>query len=88
MASETHTVTYRGAGAFASMLAQMLEEEGLQVEWEQPEQRRSLSDMAQAYVVSMAVAGSLAGIKLAVDKFRKHAPKAEVEIDDDDEDQR
>ncbi len=83
--TEAHTVTYRGSAPFASMLAQFLEQEGLDVTWERHEETRGVSDMAQNYVVAMAVAGSLVAIKSAVAKFRKHAPRAEVEIDREDE---
>jgi len=82
--AETHTVTYRGSPPFASMLAHLLEQEGLEVTWERPEETRGVGDMTQAYVVEMAVAGSLGAIKAAVARSRKHAPRGEVEIEDDD----
>ncbi len=84
--TETHTVTYRGSPPFAGMFAQMLQQEGLEVTWERPEETRGVVDMAQTYVVEMTVAGSLVAIKAAVAKFRKHAPNAQVEIEDYEDD--
>lgn len=78
--TETHTVTYRGSAPFASMLAQMLEQEGLEVAWDRPEESRGMVDMAEGYAVAMAVHGSIVSIRAAVAKFRKRVPKAEVEV--------
>jgi hypothetical protein len=65
-------VTYRGNPAFASMLVQMLEDEGATVEWERQQEQRGLGEMAQETVVQMVATGSLLAIKVAIDKFRKH----------------
>jgi hypothetical protein len=77
-------VTYRGNPAFASMLVQMLEDEGATVEWERPQEQRGLGEMAQETVVQMVATGSLLAIKVAVDKFRKHMRgKVEVTVEVD-----
>ena len=86
------TVTYRGDPAQATMLAQMLENEGATVTWERPPERRGVTEMAQAVVVNMVTEGSLTAIKVAVVKFRKHMHgRAEATIEnvelDDNEDQ-
>jgi hypothetical protein len=88
MAHTTCRVTYRGDPALASMLAQMLENEGAMVRWERPLERRDVTEMAPAVVVNMVTEGSLTAIKVAVDKFRKHmhgraeATIENVELDD------
>jgi hypothetical protein len=90
MMPTTTRVTYRGNPAFASMLAQMLKQEGATVEWERPDEQRSVGDMAQGVVVNMVAAGNLWAIKVAVDKFRKHmhnnAEVTEVTIEDGEQD--
>ena len=88
MAHTTRRVTYRGNPAFASMLVQMLEQEGATVEWERPLEQRGMAEMAQEVIVNMIAAGNLVAIKVAVDKFRKHMHgKAEVtvEVEEDDD---
>lgn len=70
------------------MLVQMLEEEGVTVEWERPrEQRGGIGDMGQEVIVQMVAAGGLVAIKAAVDKFRDlMRDRAEVTIEDDEQD--
>lgn len=80
-------VTYRGNPAFASMLVQMLKEQGVAVEWERPQEQRGLGDMAQGVVVDMVASGGLLAIKVAVDKFRKHMHgRAAATVEDDEQD--
>ena len=85
MEHTTRRVTYRGNPAFASMLVQMLEQEGATVEWERPLEQRGMAEMAQEVVVNMVAAGNLVAIKVAVDKFRKHMRDMSVTIEDDEE---
>jgi len=86
MAHTTRRVTYRGNPAFASMLVQMLEQEGATVEWERPLEQRGMAEMAQEVIVNMVAAGNLVAIKVAVDKFRKHMrDRATATIEDDEE---
>jgi len=64
MAHTTRRVTYRGNPAFASMLVQMLEQEGATVEWERPVEQRGMAEMAQEVIVNMVAAGKASrGIK-------------------------
>ena len=63
MAHTTRRVTYRGNPAFASMLVQMLEQEGATVEWERPLEQRGMAEMAQEVIVNMVAAGNLVAIK-------------------------
>jgi hypothetical protein len=65
------------------MLAQMLQQDGLEVAWDRPEESRGMAEMAEGYAVAMAVQGSIVSIRAAVAKFRKHAPQAEVDVDGD-----
>jgi hypothetical protein len=57
---------------------QMLEAEGVQVDWEQPQERRDISGIAEAIVLSLAASGTYDAIKAAVAKFKKWAPRTEV----------
>ena len=85
MLQTTTRLTYRGNPAFASMLVQMLEVEGVTVTWERPTEQRGLAEMGQEVIVSMIAEGGLVAIKTAVDKFRKHrSSRAEVTIEDDE----
>jgi hypothetical protein len=86
MTHTTRRVTYRGDPAGASMLAQMLEQEGVKVKWERPrEQRGGIGEMAQEVVVQMVATGGVAAIATAIAKFRKHMhDRAEVTIEDDE----
>jgi len=86
MAHTTRRVTYRGDPAFASMLVQMLEQEGAKVKWERPHEQRGIEEMAQEVIVQMVAVGSLTAIKVALDKFRKHIHGTAVAtIEDGDE---
>ena len=88
MTQTTRRVTYRGNPAFASILVQMLEEEGVTVEWERPgEQRGGIGERGQDVVVIMLAAGGYDAIKAAVDKFRNYMhDRAEATIEDDEQD--
>lgn len=46
---------YVGIAPFASLVGQLLREEGIEVSWEPPEERRGLSDMAADAVVGVTV---------------------------------
>ncbi len=81
---ETRTITYRG-GAFAvPLLVKMLRDEGVRVE--SPQERRDLASMAQDYVVELLATGTIAAMKLAVDKFRQRAGgQGTAKIEDEDD---
>ena len=90
MTQTPRRVTYRGDPAGASLLADLLQREGVTVEWERPdEQRSSIGEMTQQVIVEMVAAGNLLAIKVAVAKFRKHMhdkTETEVTIEEDDPD--
>lgn len=48
-------LTYRGPPARAWQLVQTLQAEGLEVEWEPPQERRDLSAVAEAAAVELVV---------------------------------
>ena len=83
--AETYRLTYTGNPALASALVQMLEEEGIAVEWERPGETRDahVADI----VVGMIAAGlydtTKTGILAAVRRFRARFPGGgSVESDD------
>jgi hypothetical protein len=84
----THTirrVTYRGNPAFASMLVQMLEQEGATVKWERPLEQRGMGEMAQEVIVQMVATGGATAIAAAIAKFRKHMRgREEATVENDD----
>jgi hypothetical protein len=88
-------ITYKGEPACASALVQMLEQEGVQVDWTPPTERRSardalgwltVSDDINAVLVSLVCNGTKPAIKAGVDKFRKRFPRAKVEVEDGPDD--
>jgi hypothetical protein len=83
----TTTLRYEGDPAIASALAQMLREEGVEVEWERPYEARSLLTAMEAVAVFYFCKGSDLAIKLAVERFRRRFPTSKVSKQaDDDED--
>jgi len=81
----TRTITYRGYPARASQLAQMLEEEGVDVEWTRPTEERGLGADAAQVVIQMVATGGVLGITAAVNKFRARVKHAKVTIEGEDE---
>jgi hypothetical protein len=69
--AETHTVTYVGLAAFASLLAQELENEGVAVSYEPPWEERGTGQDLHDVVVSMVAAGAFTLIEAAVHRVLK-----------------
>ena len=67
------------------MLADLLEQEGLEVSWDRPVERRDASAAAEAVVVYLtcrvAEAGGKAALRAAVDKVRERWPRTRTEDD-------
>lgn len=61
---------YRGPARSVSMLAQLLEEEGVQVSYAPPMETKSLSAVAETVVVSILCNGAYDLVKAGVVKFR------------------
>jgi hypothetical protein len=78
-------ITYEGDPALVAFLVQMLEEEGVEVQWQRPEERRDVRGMAEAVVVNLVAVGVLTGIRAAVQKFRgQFGSRVDVEGEDDE----
>jgi hypothetical protein len=61
----TWTFQDTGSPAFAGRFAQMLQDEGLTVEWEPPMEQRVLGDTMQQVEVELVVTGTEALVKAA-----------------------
>ena len=78
-------ITYEGDPALVAFLVQMLEEEGVEVQGQRPEERRDVRGMAEAVVVNLVAVGVLTGIRAAVQKFRgQFGSRVDVEGEDDE----
>jgi hypothetical protein len=77
----TRTITYRGGAARVSALVQMLEQEGVRVEWSPHREERGLGADVNEVIVSLVSTDSAVAIAAAVKKFRKWAPRAKVEVE-------
>lgn len=65
-------IVVQASGPWASMLVQMLREEGAEVDWTPPEEQRSaLQQMAQDVTVQIVALGVWKGIETAVERFRE-----------------
>lgn len=74
------TIRYEGAPAGASMLVQMLQQAGVDVEWTPPAEERGLDPEASEVVVNLASTGSAVAIAAAVRKFRNRVRRARVDV--------
>jgi hypothetical protein len=84
--TDTRQVTYEGAAPFASVLVRMLEDEGVTVQWDPPEETRS-GGVLEEIVIGLAVNGTYEAIKLGVDRFRQWAKgRAKAKIDGEPDD--
>lgn len=84
---ETRMITYQGGPARSALLAQMLRDEGLQVQWTPPEERRGIDYSAdiQSLVVTLTAVGLVTSMRVAVSKFRNRVPSAKVKIEGDED---
>jgi hypothetical protein len=65
---------------------QALEQEGVRVTWTPPQEQRGLGADVTDVVLSIAAAGAYDAIKAAVAKMRAWMPRAEIVIEDDEDD--
>jgi hypothetical protein len=72
---------------FAGLLAQTFEEEGVEVEYGPPVEKRDAQQMAEAVIVIYTCKGIDAAIKYAIQRFRQSrlGRNTDVEIEGDDE---
>jgi hypothetical protein len=86
MTQTTRTVRYEGPPTRVSMLAQMLEEEGVTVDYEPPPEYRDVTAIAATVVISLVCSGLYDGIKAGVNKARqKFGDHAKVTIEGEDD---
>jgi hypothetical protein len=80
MESNTVRLTYRGGVRGVSMLAQMLEEQGVSVRYAPPRETRDMTEAAAIVVVVLSATGNLHDIAAAVQMFRqKFGSNAQIE---------
>lgn len=63
------------------MLVQMLEQEGVAVEWSRPHEERGLSADLNEVIVNLVSTGSAVAIAAAVKNFRNRVPRAKVDVE-------
>jgi hypothetical protein len=80
MESDTVRLTYRGGVRGVSMLAEMLEEQGVSVQYPPPRETRDMTEAAAIVVVVLSATGNIHDIAAAVQKFRqKFGARAQIE---------
>ena len=80
MESDTVRLTYRGGVRGVSMLAQMLEEQGVSVRYALPRETRDMTEAAAIVVVAVSVTGDIDDIAAVVQRFsQKFGPDAQIE---------
>jgi hypothetical protein len=80
MESDTVRLTYRGGVRGVSMLAQMLEEQGVSVRYTPPRETRDMTEAAAIVVVVLSATGNIHDIAAAVQMFmQKFGSHAQIE---------
>jgi hypothetical protein len=80
--TETHQLVYTGPAAFASALVQMLQEQGVTVDWTPPEERRGLGHDAHDIVVNLVATGVWVSVFKGVSVFRdRFKGRGRVDVD-------
>jgi hypothetical protein len=80
MESDTVRLTYRGGVRGVSMLAQMLEEQGVSVRYTPPRETRDMTEAAAIVVVVLSATGNIHDIAAAVQMFmQKFGSRAQIE---------
>lgn len=79
--TDTLTIRYKGGPERVGALVQMLEDEGVHVDWEPPEEQRNLEGVAETIALALVASGTYDAIKTAVAKFRRWAPRAQVVLE-------
>jgi hypothetical protein len=80
MESDTVRLTYRGGVRGVSMLAQMLEEQGVSVQYATPRETRDMTEAAAIVAVVLSATGNIHDIAGVVQKFRqKFGADAQIE---------
>jgi hypothetical protein len=80
MESDTVRLTYRGGAPFVGALAQMLEEQGVSVQYTPPVETRDMTGALAIVAVVLSVTGNIHDIAATVQKFRqKFGAHAQIE---------
>jgi hypothetical protein len=80
MESDTVRLTYRGGVRGVSMLAQMLEEQGVSVQYATPRETRDMTEAAAIVAVVLSATGNIHDIAGVVQKFtQKFGGNAQIE---------
>ena len=87
----TRRITYRGDPAYAHMLVRKLEQEGVQVEWEPPQELQELRDMAsaaEAVVASIIATGTWQAMSYVAREFRDRLKErgGDIQIEGNEDD--
>jgi len=80
----TTRVRYTGSPRYAGAVAQMLEEEDVQVDYTLPMEKRDLSSTAETVTVYYDCQGTLLAIRAGIQKFRERFGRGVVEVEVDD----
>jgi hypothetical protein len=80
----TTRVRYTGSARYADAVAQMLEEEDVQVDYTPPVQKRELSSLGEAVTVYFFCQGTQMDIKAGVQKFRDRFGIGSLEVEGPD----
>jgi hypothetical protein len=77
-------ITYTGHPGLASLLAQMLRDQGIRVEHDPPEERRDAGTVHEV-VVNILSWGAITTITAVVEKFRRRPGDADAKVEGDPE---
>jgi hypothetical protein len=81
----TRQITYLGTPGGLRLLVRELEQRGVQVRWDPPEERRNQAGDAQEDYVELDVTGPAEAMQTAIDRIRDEDPDADVRLEDADD---
>jgi hypothetical protein len=81
MTDVTRSIQYTGDPAEASTLVQVLQDEGISVEWTPPKEHQGIGTDADQVIVQLTAVGGIAAITAAVTKFRARVKHARVDVE-------
>jgi hypothetical protein len=83
MTDVARSIQYTGDPALARLLVQVLQEEGVTVEWSEPHDNL---DPTAELIVQLVASGELPAIDAAVTKFRARVPHGRVDVEGEPKD--
>ena len=81
MTDVTRSIQYTGDPAEASILVQVLQDEGVSVEWTPPTEHQGIGADADQVIVQLTASGAIAAITAAATKFRARVKHARVDVE-------